>query len=358
MRSDAVRMMLVCVSLVAAAEPLAAEEPEPLHVHVIAGAEEYEAVESLKAFADRLKDRYRVEVTGSWVADHAEDLPGIEHVADCDLLLVFARRMRLPEEQMAKLRDHWAAGGPVVALRTASHAFQEEANQQFDHEVLGGAYDGHYDYEEYAVVPTERGEDHPVLEGVGDIRSYRLYKQAELAEGATVLQRGRIDQQRVQPVTWVNRHEGGRTFYTSLGVPEDFEDEDFRRMLVNAIFWTTEKEAKRYRREEGEAGRVSDDPTYGYTKENPVKLGSPDGLRGGPAAERAYLRRLRDPAGEPVDFERVGSVGAGPDDHILDLYRLTSSGGETYEVYIDMYHPQRAPQDQPAPKGLSVADDQ
>jgi type 1 glutamine amidotransferase len=36
----------------------------------------------------------------------------------------------------------------------------------------------------------------------------------------------------------VNTWKGGRTFYTSLGVPEDFKNEHFKRMLVNAIFWT------------------------------------------------------------------------------------------------------------------------
>jgi len=36
----------------------------------------------------------------------------------------------------------------------------------------------------------------------------------------------------------VNEVKGHRTFYTSLGVPEDFKNENFKRMLVNAIFWT------------------------------------------------------------------------------------------------------------------------
>ena len=36
-------------------------------------------------------------------------------------------------------------------------------------------------------------------------------------------------------------------FYTSLGVPDDFQNESFQRMIVNAIFWTTERDAADYR---------------------------------------------------------------------------------------------------------------
>jgi hypothetical protein len=39
-------------------------------------------------------------------------------------------------------------------------------------------------------------------------------------------------------VTWLHEYHGGRTFYTSMGTSDDFKDEDFRRLLVNAIFST------------------------------------------------------------------------------------------------------------------------
>ena len=31
-------------------------------------------------------------------------------------------------------------------------------------------------------------------------------------------------------------------FYTSLGHPDDFKDENFVRMLTNAVFWTAKKD--------------------------------------------------------------------------------------------------------------------
>ncbi len=99
-------------------------------------------------------------------------------------------------------------------------------------------------------------------------------------------------------------------------------------------------------------GRVSDDPTYGYTRENPVKLGG--GL--GPEASRVFLRHLRTPAMEPFDFWRVGNVGTIPCDggeHVIDHYGIVARDGSvTNSLYIDMYHPAVRPLDALAPKGL------
>ena len=44
------------------------------------------------------------------------------------------------------------------------------------------------------------------------------------------------------PPTWPRLYKGGRIFYTSLGHPQDFANEHFRRMLVNAVFWTTKRD--------------------------------------------------------------------------------------------------------------------
>lgn len=94
-------------------------------------------------------------------------------------------------------------------------------------------------------------------------------------------------------------------------------------------------------------------PDYGYTKENPVKLGSPD-FTEGPSMSRVYLRRLRDANNQPFRFERIGNVGPGADRHIVDLYRLIDSNGVEHRVYIDMYHPELNPLTLKAPKGMKI----
>jgi len=226
--------MLLC------APPAAANDA--LKVHMISGSGEYKSESSLKLYQQRLEEKFDAEVTASWVGDGATDLPNIDEIADADLLIVFARRMKLPEKQMAKVRSHWEQGKPVIGIRTASHAFSREENESFDKKVLGNHYTGHHGGEDVIVsVASDEVKDHPVLEGVGEIVSRKLYKAGDLADSTTLLQIGTIKEETTHAVTLVNEYNGGRVFYTSLGVPSDFESKEFLTMLDNAVEWVTEQ---------------------------------------------------------------------------------------------------------------------
>lgn len=100
-----------------------------------------------------------------------------------------------------------------------------------------------------------------------------------------------------------------------------------------------------------EPKQTSDDPTYGYTRDNPIKVGGPKGFSG-PASEHLYLRHLRDSKFRPLSFKRLGSYAPGPDGHILDGYQLTDPDGNTYILYIDMYHKDIHPFNVKAPQGM------
>ena len=173
-----------------------------------------------------------VRCTASWGKDGAKELEGLDALKDADLMLVFTRRMKLGEAQMALIRSHWEQGKAIIGIRTAGHAFQKADNEIFDRQVLGGHYRGHYGNEPIKVINKASG--HPVLEGVEPFTSTKLYKAGELAKDTVVLQMGDIGKDR-HPVTIVHEYKGGRTFFTSLGVPADFENENFRQMLVNAV---------------------------------------------------------------------------------------------------------------------------
>ena len=99
---------------------------------------------------------------------------------------------------------------------------------------------------------------------------------------------------------------------------------------------------------------TSTDAEYGYLQKKPIKVGTKDEF-GGPAAERAYFSTLRDEAGKPVTFERLGSFGAGAGGNVLDGYEVQTSTGRKVTLYIDMYHPKSEPKKQLAPKGLFKA---
>lgn len=96
---------------------------------------------------------------------------------------------------------------------------------------------------------------------------------------------------------------------------------------------------------------MSDDPTYGYSEKNPIKVGSKDEY-GGPKAEREYLDSLLDSMGKVVKYERRGSGGANEDGKPLDIYEITLSNGKKFIIWLDMYQPKNKPEEQPSPVGL------
>lgn len=100
--------------------------------------------------------------------------------------------------------------------------------------------------------------------------------------------------------------------------------------------------------------QTSTDPTYGYSRENPVKLGSEYSDRQ-VASSYVYLKQLRDKNRKPFKVVRVGSMGANPDMHIIDRYKLTDSEGSEFTIYLDMYHPENNPLDCKAPLGMFMA---
>src|SRR5690606_19897461 len=161
------------------------------------------------------------------------------------------RRAPLKEELDA-LREHLRKGKPLVAIRTSSHAFDTRGAvpeghadwPRFDREVLGGTYTGHYGDGEVAVSVADGAREHPILRGISIERSEKLYRSTPLLEGATPLLYGRIPNEAPEPIAWTHRFGEGRAriFYTSMGVPGDFESEAFRGLLVRAIFWAIERD--------------------------------------------------------------------------------------------------------------------
>jgi nicotinamidase-related amidase len=93
------------------------------HLVIVSAEDEYETETTLPPFAlAHLGKDFRVSYVFANDADRA-DLPGVDVVADADVLLVSVRRRPLHAAQLELFRKHVAAGKPVVGLRTASHAF-------------------------------------------------------------------------------------------------------------------------------------------------------------------------------------------------------------------------------------------
>jgi type 1 glutamine amidotransferase len=136
------------------------------------------------------------------------------------------------------VKKYCQSGKPIVAIRTASHAFQNWL--ALDKEVWGGNYKGHYGagpQTQVHIVPSEK--EHAILAGVKPFTSAgSLYKNQGLARDVHVLLQGSIPGHE-EPIAWTRSYRGGRIFYTSLGHPDDFKNDHFKRLLVNALYWTT-----------------------------------------------------------------------------------------------------------------------
>lgn len=227
--------------------PLLAEKAKtanpPLKIHMISGAREYRSEPSLKAFAAYLQKNFHARCTLSPGRDGAKELPNLDALDKADVMLVFCRRLRLGPGSLEPIRNWCKAGKPVIGLRTASHAFQTWL--AFDKEILGGDYHGHGGSEkEVKVTVEEKAADHPILAGVKDwVRPGKLYRNPNLAKDVAVLLTGTGSKDR-QPLAWArvyDKKNDGRSFYTSMGLPGDFKNQTFRKLLVNAISWTAKR---------------------------------------------------------------------------------------------------------------------
>ena len=102
--------------------------------------------------------------------------------------------------------------------------------------------------------------------------------------------------------------------------------------------------------------QVSEDKTYGYSLNNPIKVGGRMDNKG-PANEKKYLNSLYGPKGEVIAYGRIGSCCSfstpnGPLERgLLDKFRITYEGlKEPIFLYLNMYDYEK-PQ---APYGFSI----
>jgi type 1 glutamine amidotransferase/nicotinamidase-related amidase len=223
----------------------------------ISAESEYKAEQSLPEFAHELKTKYGLycEVLQGSINKKGPGrnyIAGMEALTNADLAVLFARRRALRPEQMKYFRNYLESGKPLIGLRTASHAFDTRGNapvgyaewKKLDLEVLGGNYHGHHGSGPKCAVTIAAGaEGHSILDGVQlpFTSNGSLYEVRPLTNSTKRLLIGTIPDKEPEPVAWTNSYKKSRIFYTSLGHPNDFHNPQFRRMLINAVFWAMDK---------------------------------------------------------------------------------------------------------------------
>lgn len=247
------RIFQCVLAVVMLSASIGAGAAEPVHAVFLLHEKEYNTTETVPAFA-----REEFENKLGWKCSYVigrrpNQLRGTDVVKDADVVFISVRRQALEPDQLAPIREFIEAGKPVVGIRTASHAWTlrgdapegKEQWPEFDRDVLGGNYHGHYpkDFASPDVSTTwsDPHSQHLILTGVDPSKRNTgswHYQVRPLADTTEVLAWGQHEDNEPEPVAWTNINiYGGRVFYTSLGHPVDFESDAFRTMLINGMRW-------------------------------------------------------------------------------------------------------------------------
>lgn len=213
-------------------------------------------------------------------------IPGLEQLAEADLVIFFHRLLSLPDDELKHIVDYLDSGKPFIALRTANHGFRgklpyEIKGEQIGFgEIVGGSFMSHHGNWQR---DSTRGDivadmkNHPILTGVTDIWGtsdvYRTYKEGEgLPDGCTALVYGQPLIGREQggkdnpekeplPVVWfkhweTSKGEKAKVLHSTMGSAKDLRNPGLRRLVVNGCYWGLDME-----------GQISADRSIDYVGE-------------------------------------------------------------------------------------------
>lgn len=229
---------------------------KPLIVFLISkDTNNYEAHKTIPVFAEMLQKEhgYDVSVLLGEGSHGSYRFPNLEVLSKADLLVVFARRLALPNEQMNAIKNYLSKGKSLIGIRTAHHAFDlfDKVEEGFENwpafvaDYLGCKNRGYGPHElgfDVTIVPE--ASNHPIVK---DIQTQQWHAEGSiyyvaplLDKDATVLLRGKVND-KTEPVAWTRMAGKSRVFYTSLGHSSDFKNAQFITLLLNSIKWTLDK---------------------------------------------------------------------------------------------------------------------
>ncbi len=259
------------------------------HIVFIAGDDEYRSEELMPQFAKIAAVHHGFtctvlfpinKVTGEIDPATLDNIPGLEHLQDADLMVMFLRFRELPDEQMKWIVDFANSGKPMMSLRTNTHAFnyQKHLNSPyakyswrsqdpkggFGRLIFGETWVNHYGRHK---VESTRGliapgmETHPIVKGIDDIWGPSdVYGITTLSGDSKPIIMGQVlsgmkstdppnPEKKLVPVAWIKTFKGSqgktaRVFTTTMGHAHDFKNEGFRRLCINACYWLLKMEDK------------------------------------------------------------------------------------------------------------------
>lgn len=240
---------------------------KPLIVFVT-GDHEYSGEATLPIVAAELEKNYgfRTIVLKAYPDHNAEEnIPGLEALKEADLAVFFLRWRKLPADQVQLIEDYLKTKKPMVGFRTTTHAFNYPKGHPLEKWNAFGEFafntppgwggvnkHTHYGHESSTdVTMIDSVSNDPILHGVGKTFHARSWLYQVLpkypSNGSKALMMGHSINPNNKnaydnPVAWTGTNSfGARIFFTTLGHPEDFDQEPFQHMVINAIHWAAGK---------------------------------------------------------------------------------------------------------------------
>jgi len=253
------------------------------HIVLLAGDEEYRSEEAMPMLGQLLSKHYGFKCTilfslneqGEVDPTAQGSLSHPEALDSADLMILSLRFRSWNDDILSKFDAAIQRGTSIIGLRTSTHAFRIPGNKKwhkysfnakkttgwekgFGRHVLGEGWvkhHGKHKVEGCRSVIEEANKDNPILNSVGTIFAESDVYTAEPQSDSTILLRGEVTEtlepdsapvvkknNPMQPIAWTRlfKNESGKNskvFTTTMGAASDLDDENLRRLVVNAAFW-------------------------------------------------------------------------------------------------------------------------
>lgn len=282
------------------------------HIVFISGDEEYRSEEALSQLAKIMNVHHGFKTTVLYAQDPANpgiidanysyNIPGLDALDTADMMVIFTRFRALPDDQMQHIDTYLKSGKPVLGIRTATHAFNFDADSDSSFKHYSNGYDGektewkdgfgrlvlgekwinhhgHHKHQSTRGLIAEGASSHPITNGIkdGDIWGptdvygvrFPLPGDAQaIILGQVVDRDGEFDENDIflgmkptdtgvnatndkgedlnnpmMPIAWTKSYQvpggkTGRVFTSTIGSANDLLIEGTRRLLVNGAFWS------------------------------------------------------------------------------------------------------------------------
>lgn len=276
-----VKVLFLGVIMMTACDQKAQKQP---HVVFVIGDEEYRSEESMPMLADIVQRELNAKVTLCYSvdsagfidpnrSDHIEKLQALE---TADLMVMFTRFRALPDDELKYILDYAESGKPMVGFRTSTHAFMYKddssklsMNEEWPSKVFGQkwiTHHGHFEDGHAPLTSLEMKQD-VQSELLTELETFDAYSWLYHVEGGDYElygdsqpflwgtskrskheMEGRLDQfPLTNPVAWTKTYTGSsgqasKVFFTTLGHPYDWKNENMRRLAMNGIYWVLDME--------------------------------------------------------------------------------------------------------------------